>query len=105
MSALIEYFRVVFDYLVLILNFQPFPDFPLTFIQLMCCTILIKYIFKFIYGGFKEFEFEKHNIDSYLSTSSMNNTARKEQLIVSNEKFDKVSNATLDSLHYLVSKK
>jgi len=54
MSSLLNYVMNIFSQIVGILNRQIFPDMPITYLELILGCIIIKFVFSFIFGGFKE---------------------------------------------------
>lgn len=66
MSAIINYIGIIFTQIYNVLNVQFFEDFPVTYIQLIMATFVIGFMFKFIFGGMKEFNgFEDSISGSY----------------------------------------
>lgn len=91
MLDLINFIGNVFQNIYNVLNVQFFGDFPITYIELIMITVVISFIFKFIFGGFKE----AHSFGGVLNSRllsvhlpAMSNSKRKEQLnkeIIKNE--------------------
>lgn len=87
MNYFISFITDIFSRIVDILNIKIIPGFPLSFFQLMCCTILIKVLFNLIFGGFKEIDYDFNFINQRLIgngsrkiSKSINNINRKEQI-------------------------
>lgn len=85
MVAILSYFKYIFLVLVKILNFRPFADFPLTYIELICSFVIIKFILKFLFGGFKEIETSFNYINSRYTSSQISNSRRKMQISKKNK--------------------
>lgn len=85
MKYLIDYVTFVITRIVQILNIRIFSDFSLTYFELIMTAFILKFIFRFIFGGMKEFEMQTNWIGSAL-TSKMSNEVRKKQLLLKNER-------------------
>ena len=86
MYDIADFFLSIFNNIVNIMNIRLFPDFPITFLQLILCSIAIKYVFKFIFGGFKEID-TSANISLNRTAKgiyNISNNSRKEQIINDN---------------------
>ena len=80
MSALLKYIKFVFAYIVNILSFRPFPDFPLTLFEVLIGCFLIKYVIKLLFGGFKEVNTSLgFNTNDFVS-KTMSNHERQKQI-------------------------
>lgn len=80
MIAILNYVQYIFLKIVDILNFRPFTDFRVSIIELMCCGLFLKYVFRIISGGFNETERQVNFINSYSVSRSMSNFNRKKSL-------------------------
>lgn len=83
MKAIINYFSLVFSHIVNILDIRPFQDFKITYLQLLLTCIVIRYLFKFIFGGFKEVENGTDFMTSKIisnASKGMDNKNRKAQI-------------------------
>ncbi len=79
MSDIISFIGMIFTQIYNVLNVQFFEDFPVTYIQLIMATFVIGFMFKFIFGGMKEFNgFEDSLSGSYYIR--LNNYARMSKL-------------------------
>ena len=64
-----------------ILDKQFFPDFPVTYMQLIMGSIIIGFMFKFAFGGFKETEFRFNALNEKIDSMAAKNVSKKmEQL-------------------------
>ena len=83
MKLIIEYFGLVFSKIVNILSIRPFQDFKITYLQLILACIVIRYLIKFVFGGFKEFETGTNFISGKIFdkvSDDISNKNRKEQI-------------------------
>lgn len=80
MIAILSYFQLVIAKIVEILNITPFQDFPVSIFQLLCCGIFLKYVFQFIFGGFKEFDSSLNYTNSRIVSRAISNYSRKKQV-------------------------
>ncbi len=79
MLAIIDFIGSIFKKIYDILDVQLFPDFPVTYIQLLLISFVIVFIIKFIFGGMKEF----NNLSTHfgnMNYTKMANTSRIKQL-------------------------
>lgn len=88
MKDLISYFGVIFSKIYEILDVQFFSDFPITYIELIMGVVVISFIFKFIFGGIKEFNGFENQISGNYYTR-INNFAREFQIQQEERKFVK----------------
>lgn len=101
MQAILSYIITVINGIVDLLSVQLFDDFPLTVFQFMCSIVVIMYLFKFIFGGTKEFD-NFANLSIRDVSRSMNNSTRKTQIVsFSNSKKD-VSKNTITTNNKVV---
>lgn len=84
MLAILNYVQFVFIKIVDILNYKPFTDFRVSIIELMCCGLFLKYVFKIISCGFNETERQVNFVNSYSVSRNMSNFSRKKSLNSSN---------------------
>lgn len=77
MLAILSYVQFIFSKIVDILSFKPFADFPVSIIELICCGIFIKFVFKVIYGGFNETEQTFSYINNRATSRAISNIERK----------------------------
>lgn len=93
MQQVLSYILFVFNKIVDLLSVKPFPDMPITIFQFMATILVLKYLFRFIFGGTREIElFANTSIRDY--SRKMNSANRKQQLIEidsSNDKKKKMS--------------
>ena len=80
MLAILNYVQAILLKIVEILNFKPFADFPVSFIELMCCGVFLKYVFRLIFGGFNETERQFNFINNASVSRAMSNFSRKRAL-------------------------
>lgn len=80
MYQIIDYVVLIFNKCVDILNTKFFDDVNITFLQLLLGAIALKFVIKFLFGGFKEVETSTYYLMPRIS-SRLTNNARKEQLI------------------------
>ena len=52
MLDILNYVQFIFSKIVYLLSFKPFADFPVSIIELICCGIFIKFVFRIVFGGF-----------------------------------------------------
>lgn len=79
MKSIILFFGDIFGKIYSILDVQLFPDFPVTYMQLILIIFVIGFIFRFLFGGMKEF----NGIENLLNAnmySNIPNIVRKENL-------------------------
>ena len=83
MYALIDFFLMVADKLVNILNTRFFDDVNITFLQLILGAICIKFIIKFLTGGFKEVDTSSNFMTSKIvsNVNNMGHNNRKQQIV------------------------
>lgn len=80
MNQVLSYILFVFDKIVSLLSVKPFPDMPITIFQFIATILVLKYLFRFIFGGTRELElFANTSIRDY--TRKISNNNRKKQLI------------------------
>lgn len=80
MYAILSYITFVIGKIANILNFQPFSDFPVTILELMCAAVFIKFVFKLIFGGFKEVDTSLNFSNGLFVSKSISNYDRKKQI-------------------------
>lgn len=84
MTSIINYFLSIVSSIVDILNRRLFPDMPITYLQLILGCILIKFIFSFIFGGFKDIDTDKNNFvrsGVKYSNNKIKDRERKKEII------------------------
>ena len=89
MKEIIIYFGTVFTEIYNILNVQFFEDFPITYIQLIMTTVVLTFLFRFIFGGMKTVNGVENqltgsmymNISNYKRQLQLNELQRNEMLI------------------------
>lgn len=79
MKSIISCFGEIFGKIYSVLDVQLFPDFPVTYIQLILIIFVIGFIFKFLFGGMKEFNGVENIVNANLYTR-MSNVTRMRQL-------------------------
>lgn len=79
MKSIISFFGEIFGKIYSILDVQLFPDFPVTYIQLILIIFVIGFIFKFLFGGMKEFNGVENLLNANMY-SKIPNIVRKEHL-------------------------
>lgn len=84
MYAIIDFFLSIFNNIVNILNIRIFSDINITYFQLILSCIAIKFVFKFLFGGFKEID-TGTNISLKTTVKGISNRARKEQIVNDNK--------------------
>lgn len=57
-NFIITFFIDIVSKIVNILNQRFFSDMPITYLQLILGCLILKFVFKFIFGGFKEVDTE-----------------------------------------------
>lgn len=82
MSAIIDYVTFVFSHIVDILNVKPFPDFNVSILQIILTGFVLKFIFTFIFGGFKEVDIATNWVNSVVVNSGISNYKRKKALSI-----------------------
>lgn len=82
MYSFVQFFGRMISKIYSVLDIRIFDDFPLTYIQVIITCIVITYIFRFIFGGFKiSFDFSNNFINKSVKVSTqMANTERKKQI-------------------------
>lgn len=89
MTDFLEFIANSLGKLIEVLNFKPFSDMPITYLELILAATIIPFILKFIFGGFKEVE---HNTNvNYMNffksnkvSKDISNTNRKKQITTKN---------------------
>ena len=79
MNAIISLFGTCFIHIVNLLNRRFFPDMPITYLQLILGCIIIKFIFSFIFGGFKETQSDINNFSHSAVRYTNNKTKERER--------------------------
>lgn len=99
MYELIKFFTDIFLKLYSICNVQFFSDFPLGFIDLSIICLVISFMFKFAFGGFKEIEVQGNHFNNFISSRSMSNLERKAEIRKEKRDSRKLEkNKTLDDI-------
>lgn len=80
MIAIIDYVIFIFNGIVDLLNIKPFSDFNVSILQIILTGFVLKYIFTFIFGGFKEIDISTNWVNSAIVNQQINNFNRKKQL-------------------------
>lgn len=80
MHDLIIFFTSIFAKIYSVCNVQFFSDFPLGFIDLSIVCLVISFMFKFAFGGFKEIEYQGNHFNNYVSSRAMSNLERKAEI-------------------------
>lgn len=80
MYQIIDYVVLIFNKCIDILNTKFFDDIDITFLQVLLGAIALKFVIKFLFGGFKEVETSTYYLTPRIS-SRITNNARKQQLI------------------------
>ncbi len=97
MFAIIDYILKIISKLYSILNIQIFSDFPITYIDLIILTFIIPFLFKLIFGGFKEVEI-RDNIFNDKVQGTISNTVRKRYINKQKEKNKTLEDVFIDSM-------
>lgn len=85
MKYILFYILFVFEKLVNLLSVQLFPDFPVTIFQFICSIVIIIFIFKFIFGGTREFD-TFLNLSIRDTSRTISHLSRKEQIVARTSK-------------------
>ena len=80
MYSILSYITFVIGKIADVLNFQPFNDFPVTLLELMCAAVFIKFVFKLIFGGFKEVDTAFNFSNGFIVSKAISNYERKKQV-------------------------
>ena len=80
MLDILNYVQFIFSKIVDILSFKPFADFPVSIIELICCGLFIKFVFRIVFGGFNETEHSFDFIGNYAVSKSISNASRKNKI-------------------------
>lgn len=83
MYALVDYFTFIIRKVYSILDVRIFSDFPVTYIQMIISCIILGFVFKFIFSGFKETELQFNSINSQINSQvskQISNLARKKDI-------------------------
>lgn len=83
MYHLIDFVMSIFNKLVLIMNMKVFPDADITYLQLILGCIAIKYVIKFLFGGFKEVDTSSNFLTPKIAANikGISNSKRKQQIV------------------------
>lgn len=84
MYDLIDFVLSIFDKLIDLLNVKFFPDVNITFLQVILIGIGLKFVFKFLFGGFKEIDTSTNYMGSHIGTGvvyKMSNNNRKKDIV------------------------
>lgn len=90
MYELIKFFTDIFLKIYSICNVQFFSDLPLGFIDLSIICLVISFMFKFAFGGFKEIEVQGNHFNNFISSRAMSNLERKAEIREKKRKEQKV---------------
>ena len=93
MKAIINYLQFVFYKIVDLLSVRPFNDFPVSILQLILVGIILKYVFRFVFGGFKETEVQMNYFNNKAVSRSINNIKREKQLAYDQKETNLVSSS------------
>lgn len=80
MYPIIDFVIFVFNKLVDILNTKFFDDINITFLQVILGCIALKYVIKFLFGGFKEIDTSSNFFVPHIA-NNMGHSNRKSQVI------------------------
>lgn len=82
MYSFVQFFGQLISKIYSVVDVRIFDDFPLTYIQVIITCIIISFIFKFIFGGFKlSFDFANNYASKSVKASAqMSNAERKKQI-------------------------
>lgn len=82
MYAIIDFILLIIRKIVHVLSIKPFPDFNVSYIQLICSVAVIIGLIKLCFGGLKEMErFSDSSLkDTIKSSKKIANDARKRQI-------------------------
>ncbi len=80
MYDIIDFFLTIFDKLVNLLNVKFFADVDITFLQIILIGIALKYVFKFLFGGFKEIDTSTNYMSSGV-VYKLSNKERKKEIV------------------------
>ena len=88
MIPIINYVTSIFYHIVNILDVKPFPDFNVSILQIILCCFVLKYIFKFFFGGMHEFDISTNWMNSVISREISN--SQRISTLVKNSKHDDI---------------
>lgn len=80
MYDIIDFFLTIFDKLVDLLNVKFFADVDITFLQIILIGIALKFVFKFLFGGFKEIDTSTNYMGSGI-VYRLSNKDRKKEIV------------------------
>lgn len=83
MYAIIDFFINGIRQIVNILNTKFFDDFNITYLQLILSSVVLVFIFKLVFGGYKEIESQSNIIGGTLIknvSKKISNSSRKKQI-------------------------
>jgi hypothetical protein len=83
MFAIIDFFVDIFGGIIDILNTRFFSDVNITFLQIILISILLKFVIRFLFGGFKEVDISTNYLSRSAygnAISSISNNERKREL-------------------------
>lgn len=80
MLAILSYVQFVLSKIVEVLSFKPFNDFPISIIELICCGLFIKFVFRIVFGGFNETEHSFNFVNNVATSRTISNINRKRAL-------------------------
>lgn len=104
MYDIIDFFLTIFDKLIDLLNVKFFPDVNITFLQVILIGIAIKFIFKFLFGGFKEIDTSTNYMGSGV-VYKLSNRQRKKDIVNINKGSEKMVDVFGDGTYMVPYKK
>lgn len=84
MYDIIDFFLTIFDKLVDLLNIKFFSDVNITFLQIILIGIALKFVFKFLFGGFKEIDTSTNYMNSGV-VYGLSHQKRKQDIVKENK--------------------
>lgn len=83
MYVILDYVLLIIKNIVHVLSIKPFPDVNLSYIELLCGSVVIGALLKLCFGGLKESErFTNSTLKDFTKTSkNISNDGRKKQVV------------------------